>query len=551
MNNKEIAAKFQLLASLMEMKNENTFKIRSYQNAAQTIKKWPDEMSALTHAQRSDIKGVGNAISDKIEEMLQSGSLSLLEKYKADVPEGVIQMLSLKGFGPKKVKTFWEELQITDIETLYGAALENKLLYLKGFGEKTQKDLIEKIEYYFQSKGYILYSQAEQPANELLTLIQNRFPANKTGFTGEYRRKNAVLTSVDVITDAEDITGLSDIFDEGTAQTAADAISGMFQSKLQVTIYKVAKESYDKKWLETTSGEAFLKMLRYDGSQPVTDERSFFEKSIGYFVEPELREPENEWLLQLKEAPRLIEVSDIKGIIHNHSTYSDGMNTLTEMAEAVRKGGFQYFVISDHSKSAGYANGLDIERVQMQWREIDQLNTSMAPFRIFKGIESDILSDGSLDYPDDVLAGFDVVIASVHSVLNMDENRATSRLIKAIENPYTTMLGHPTGRLLLARKGYPIDHLKVIDACAANNVAIEINANPSRLDLDWKWIQYAVQKNVWISINPDAHNKTAIHDIRHGVNTARKGGLNPANCLCSLDLDKFNLFLIEKKNQKS
>jgi len=236
----------------------------------------------------------------------------------------------------------------------------------------------------------------------------------------------------------------------------------------------------------------------------------------------------------------LVQVSDIKGIIHNHSTYSDGLHSLEEMALYVHQQGFEYFVISDHSRSAGYAGGLRIEDVYRQWSEIDELNKSFGnQFHVFKSIESDILTDGSLDYPDDVLAGFDLVIASVHSVLTMDEARATSRLIKAIEHPATRILGHPTGRLLLARPGYPINEKKVIDACAANGVAIELNANPQRLDMDWTWIPYAQQKSVMVSINPDAHSKESIHYVRHGVNVARKGLLDRSACLNSLSCDQF------------
>ncbi len=220
-----------------------------------------------------------------------------------------------------------------------------------------------------------------------------------------------------------------------------------------------------------------------------------------------------------------MQLEDLKGTIHNHSKYSDGQNTIEQMALAAQKLGHSYLVISDHSQSAFYANGLNKERVEQQWREIEELNKKLAPFRIFKGIESDILNDGSLDYNENVLKGFEVVIASVHSVLGMSEEKATERLLKAIQNPYTKILGHPTGRLLLRREGYPIDHQKIIDACAEYNVAIEINANPYRLDLDWKWINYAMQKNVWLCISPDAHTIEGLKDTQWGVKIAQKGGL--------------------------
>ena len=235
----------------------------------------------------------------------------------------------------------------------------------------------------------------------------------------------------------------------------------------------------------------------------------------------------------------LIRTEDIKGIVHNHSTYSDGIHTLRQMAEYVRDSGFDYFVISDHSKAAFYANGLSEDRILMQQREIDELNAELAPFKIFKSIECDILADGSLDYEDEVLESFDLVISSIHSNLKMDQDKAMRRLIAAIENPYTHILGHPTGRLLLSREGYPIDHKTIIDACADHNVIIELNANPHRLDLDWEYIDYAIEKGVKIAINPDAHSKEAIHYIKYGVAAARKGGLTKENCLNTMDLASF------------
>jgi DNA polymerase (family 10) len=266
-------------------------------------------------------------------------------------------------------------------------------------------------------------------------------------------------------------------------------------------------------------------------------------------IAPELRENFNKNLdeaLSLvevgKKSAQLITLGDMRGVIHTHTTYSDGVNTIAEMVHHAQKKGYAYIGITDHSKSAFYANGLKEDRLFEQWKEIDALNAELFNFKILKGIESDILYEGGLDYSDDILQGFDFVIASVHSQLKMTEEKATARLIKAIENPYTTILGHPTGRLLLARAGYPIDHKKVIDACAANKVAIELNANPYRLDLDWTWIHYAREKNVLVAINPDAHSCSGIDDIIYGIHTARKGGLNVSGCLNTLNVEGFMNF---------
>ncbi|HCB46883.1 MAG TPA: DNA polymerase/3'-5' exonuclease PolX, partial [Algoriphagus sp.] len=252
-------------------------------------------------------------------------------------------------------------------------------------------------------------------------------------------------------------------------------------------------------------------------------------------------------LAKEQKIPTLLEEKDLKGILHNHSTYSDGKHSLRQMAEYCKELGYEYLGISDHSRTASYAGGLEIEKVQKQHEEIDQLNKELAPFKIFKGIESDILGDGSLDYPEDVLKSFDFIVSSVHSILNMDIKRATKRLLTAIENPYTTILGHPTGRLLLRREGYPIDHKTIIDACAKNKVVIEINANPWRLDLDWRWVRYAMDQGVMLSINPDAHEMDGYADMKYGVLVGRKGGLTKEMTLNALSLKEIQEYFDHKK----
>ncbi len=267
------------------------------------------------------------------------------------------------------------------------------------------------------------------------------------------------------------------------------------------------------------------------------------------FIEPEMREGGNEIeLAKNNKIPQLVRFEDLKGTLHNHSTWSDGVHTLEEMATFCKDDlKLEYLGICDHSKSAFYAKGLNEIRVAAQHREIDELNIKLAPFKIFKGIESDILYDGSLDYDEGILKSFDFVVASVHSVLKMSEEKATERLLRAIENPYTRILGHPTGRMLLTRSGYPIDHKKVIDACAANNVVIEINANPLRLDLDWRWHQYAISKGVMLSVNPDAHRQEGLLDMHYGINVARKGGVAAENCLNCMSLEQITDFFNKKK----
>jgi DNA polymerase (family 10) len=291
--------------------------------------------------------------------------------------------------------------------------------------------------------------------------------------------------------------------------------------------------------------EAFLKAYPVSGAAGGNDDQSLFEEAGIPFIPPFLRESEEMLnVIAKKELPTLIQPEDIRGIIHSHSTWSDGVHSLEEMAKACRDKGFEYLVISDHSKSATYARGLSEEKIREQHREIDTLNQQLAPFRIFKSIECDILNDGSLDYSDEVLASFDLVIASVHSNLKMTEEKAMERLLRAISNPYVKILGHPTGRLLLSRKGYPVNHEKLIDACAEKGVVLEINAHPRRLDLDWRWIQSAVSKGVMLSINPDAHSIEGFDDIRYGVLAAQKGMLTKENNLSSKSREEFvNLFI--------
>ena len=297
--------------------------------------------------------------------------------------------------------------------------------------------------------------------------------------------------------------------------------------------------------------EPILRHIRFDPEMPYLSERDIFKAAGVPYIIPEMREPELsfEYICSVKEE-EIVTEKDIRGVIHAHSNYSDGARSIREMALAAIERGYEYLLLSDHSRSAFYANGLSPERIRQQHEEIDRLNEELAPFVIFKGIESDILYDGSLDYPDEILASFDLVIASVHSQLNMKEEKATERLLAAIRNPYTDILGHMTGRLLLRREGYPADHKAIIGACAEEDTVIEINANPHRLDMDWRYLPLAVEKGVMLSINPDAHSNHGIDDIRYGVFAARKGGLPARMNLSSLPLAEFRNWLGKRRKRR-
>ena len=548
MTNKEIAKTFQFLGNIMELHGENPYKIRSYQNAYINLRKQATPLSEMQDSEIESLKGVGKAISAKIRELLDTGQMSTLEKYREMTPGGVQEMLQIKGFGPKKIRTIWKDLEVETIGELLYAVNENRLIELKGFGKKTQDQLKEQLEYYQRSKHQFHFAALAATAETLLAQIKLGLPNVLVSLCGAIRRKANILESIEILVGTQEELA-STIAAAGVQELEKKEgfMVGKTANDLPVKIYCCSPEDFGSKLFRYTASEPFLQDFieafpSIDFKHLPTEEAVFQQASIPA-IPAELRE--QAWSINLAKEnriPQLVEASDIKGVIHSHTTWSDGLHSLPEMAEYARDQGYDYIGITDHSKAAFYANGLQPERVLAQMAEIDELNSELGPFRILKGIESDILNDGSLDYPEEILQQFDFIIASVHTNLRMDEVKATQRLITAIENPYTSILGHPTGRLLLSRKGYPIDHQSVIDACAANGVAIELNANPYRLDLDWSWIPYAIEKGVLISINPDAHAKEGIHDIDFGVASARKGGLDAKNCLNAKTVEGFLAF---------
>ena len=540
LNNKQIAGKFDLLAKLMELHDDNPFKIKTYANAYLSLRKLEGNLAEMSKAELASIKGVGSTVADKIKELVETGEMKALEKFREMTPEGIQQMLSIKGLGPKKVKQIWKEMEIETIGELLYACNENRLVAYSGFGPKIQADIIEKLEYFQASQGKFLYAHVHKQAEKCLELIKTKQTSTKIEICGDVRRMMPEVKGIELLSDA----ALVDIFPEIESMEYID--DQWYFMAIPIFIYVTESARFDQELFRLNSSESFYAAFSNEELSAGDDQLIFKNKGLP-FIPAEFREHTDALSKNESYIQNLIEVEDIQGIVHNHSTYSDGLHTLKEMADYVRDSGFKYFVISDHSKSAGYASGLNEESVLMQWNEIENLNNQYKDgFKIYKGIESDILTDGSLDYSDDILAGFDIVIASVHSGLNMDEEKATRRLITAIENPYTRILGHPTGRLLLARRGYPVDYKKVIDACAVNNVVIELNANPQRLDLDWTWIPYALDKHVKVAINPDAHSKESIHYIKYGVAAARKGGLTKDMCLNTMNKEAFDQWLSRK-----
>ncbi|ANI90686.1 histidinol-phosphatase [Arachidicoccus ginsenosidimutans] len=554
MTNKGIAANFKLLAQLMELYGDDSFKIKSYNNASRTIEKLPVELSSLQEEKIFSIVGIGKAIGNKILEQFETGSFRVLNEYIEKTPHGILEMLRIKGLGPKKIATIWNDLEIESIGELLYACNENRLMLYKGFGEKTQNNIREAIEFYLANQGSFLFAEIEQYALSFDNYLKKSFPDYTFLLTGAFRRNAITIDVLEWLTNTpQNIIEQIIEANEFVLKENTDAfIHVKTQANLSIHFIQSPKEKIVNEYFSHNCSEAFyesfIEKFPDVKTKNYSSEEEIFSENKLQFVPAYLRE-NKKWIdvAEQNALPTLIETKDIKGIIHSHSKWSDGGSPLRELAEYVKQQGFEYLVISDHSQSAFYAQGLSPERIVEQHKEIDELNISLAPFKIFKSIESDILNDGNLDYEEAVLKSFDLVIASVHSNLKMNEEKAMQRLLKAIENPYTTILGHPTGRLLLSRAGYPVNHQKLIDACAANKVVIELNANPHRLDIDWHWIDYALGKDALISINPDAHSLKGVHDIRFGVLAAQKAGVTAKQNLSSSGLNEFELFIQQKK----
>ena len=548
-SNKEIVSALKLLAQLMELHEGNAFKIKSISNAAFKLGKYAESLAEKSGSELASIEGVGKSVASKIIELCTQHQIAELESLKEITPHGLIEMLQIKGLGPKKIQIIWKQLTIDNIGELYYACIENRLVEAKGFGLKTQEEIKKLIEFTMMNKGSLLLSNAIQTYDELREIID-------ITAVGELARQCEIITQLEFIAPSiqkNNIVSALSKLENLQGEVIEQSYHGTLNTNTQVFIYFVDDTDWQVQKFLKTSTAAHLNLLpNFDLEKlqqtTLSSEEDIY-KYIGIqYIPAAMREGHREVALAKEnKLPTLITNEDLQGSLHNHSTWSDGIHSLEEMARYCKEIGYTYLGICDHSQSAFYANGLKPERVLAQFNEIESLNAKYPDFHIFKGIESDILNDGELDYEVDLLKQFDFIVASVHSNLKMDESKANARLLKAIENPYTTMLGHPTGRLLLARQGYPINHQLMIDACAANNVAIEINANPLRLDLDWRWVDYALQKGVYLSINPDAHKKEGYHDMKYGVMVAQKGGLSREFCLNAWDKNQLADYFKSKK----
>ncbi len=555
MDNYFIADQFSLLSKLMDIHGENSFKARSYSAAAFNIEKLPEQLIHLPPEKIASLKGIGESAAKKITEIIETGKLQALDEIISITPLGVIEMLNIKGIGPKKISTIWKEMDIESIGELLYACNENRLLLFKGFGAKTQQNVQEAIEFYFQNQGSFLYSEIEAIFPSVKAFLEKCFGETNVQVTGSYRRQLLTIDELEFVlfsTKEPVKKAFQTTVPPELLEETENSLFYKLKNGLKLRLYIESTKTCERQFLTTGSAlftNSFLEKF------PKTDftgtEVDIFSNAGLNYIPPFLRESSNIInQAQNKILFNTIQLTDIRGIIHSHSNWSDGSNTIEEMAKACIDKGYEYLVISDHSKAAAYAGGLSEQKIQEQHRYIDELNDTFSPFKIFKSIECDILGDGNMDYSNTILATFDLVIASVHSNLKMTEEKAMMRLIRAIENPYTTILGHPTGRLLVSRNGYPNDHKKIIDSCAEQQVVIELNAHPRRLDVDWQWIPYAMEKNILLSIDPDAHTTEGFNDCRYGVLAAQKGGLTKENNLSSFSLIEFEAFLSKRKKTK-
>lgn len=562
MENSDIVEKLELTARLMELHEMDTFKTRAYQTAAFNLDKAPNDFTQLPASELVKLPGVGKAMADKIRALIETGHLTDLDTLLAQTPEGVLQMFSIKGIGVKKIGTLWRELGIETLEALRQAAESGQIATVKGFGGKIQEKILESLAFLDSLKGKIRLDKADQLAHLLHEQLAPHF--ERIERSGQVRRRVTEINTVQFLVETSDPISALLTINNLVGMTQNERLSSPFAWRGQYTGYDVAveiltypRETFDNQLFLHTATEAHLlqpgahnkTLLEAALTAPDGSDGAIYARAGLPYIVPEMRENDFAFRWSGQHQPdELVTWDDLRGTLHNHSKWSDGKNTVAEMAAYTRELGLSYFGIADHSQTATYANGLDAERVRQQHLEIDALNAGYGPdFRIFKGVESDILGDGSLDYDADTLARFDYVVASIHQTLDMTQDKAMSRLLAAIENPYTTILGHPTGRLILAREGYPIDHRAVIDACAAHSVVIEINASPYRLDIDWQWIEYAMAQGVMLSINPDAHKLAGLLDMRYGVDVARKGGLTKNMTFNAMTINEMTVYLSDRR----
>lgn len=525
------------MAFLAELKDENPFKIRAWKNASEIFSELPEPVEELVKSGGlTGIAGIGKGTQAIAKEYVQTGSVKDLEEMRKEFPPGILEMREIRGLGPKKIRLLYEQLNIGSLAELEYACEENRLLDIKGFGEKTQAGILKALREARSYKGKVILPMALQEAEEVSESLSALKGVKRVEPTGELRRHSEVLGSVDFLVEGEGAA----LEKAGFEKSAEGFWEKSSERGMKVRAWVAKGAEFGTRWLETTGPESFVRDL---GKLPdAGTEAELFSAKKKKFVPPECRD--------LGLAPeKLLEEKDIRGVFHLHTTWSDGKNTLEEMVAEAERLGLEYLGVSDHSKSAFYANGLTDKRVLEQKEEIARVQKKHPAVRIFHGIESDILADGSLDYTDEFLRHFDFVIASVHGQMKMKKEEMTKRLCAALAHPATTWLGHWSGRLLLGREGYDFDVEKVLQCAAKHGKSIELNANPYRLDMDWRILPRAMELGVSIGIHPDAHSTGGLSDTRFGVWMARKAGMAPAQVLNTKSRAEMEKWLADQRKR--
>ena len=565
------------IALILEIKGENAFKIRAYKNGSEIIENYGEDIVQIAHdGKLNELKGIGKALASKIEEIVKTGKLSYFDQLKSEFPDSFFELFEIANLGPKKIKKLYEELQIDSIDKLEECCKNGEISKVSGFGKKSADSIIESILFRKNNSKFFRLGNIAPIAESILEFLRQLPQTSQAKIAGSYRRGKEIVHDIDfivatklpieIINEFTNMPEVSDVISKGKTKSSVRLKNGI-QCDLRVVSntefpfalnYFTGSKAHNVRMrsLAIKNGynlnEYALSSKDKNNQTTINDESDLY-KALGLsFIHPALREDQGEIeAAEISDLPKLVKIENLKGTFHNHTTDSDGKNSLDEMAKAASDLGLQYLGISDHSKSSVQANGLSDESLIKQIKEISQYNkTNKNDIKIFSGVECDILKDGSLDYEDSILSQLDYCVASVHSSFSLTEDEMTQRVIKAIESPYVTMIGHLTGRLLLLRKPYDINVSKIIDACAKNDTIIEINANPRRLDMDWRWWKTAKDKGVKCSINPDAHKIEHLQFLHFGVKIAQKGWLEPSDVVNCLPLDKITKLLKQKSTEQ-
>ena len=578
MDKNEVVGLLEGIASLLALKEgSSVFEMRAYENAARALGSLDGDINQLVHEGKlKGTSGLGATTIKRIEEAVETGHIAFYDELVANTPQVKLDMLRIPGVGPKRINVIYDQLKVTSLAELEQACKDDKVAHLPGFGKKTQDKILQGLAFLSQHSGRFLYNVAEAEAERIRTALAALPDIVRLQVGGSLRRRRETVKDIDMVASVDDAAGSEvrrSIMDFFTSQPSVKAVTGKGETKSSVVLntgiamdlrlvgdgqfpytlhhFSGSREHHIALRRRALSMNITINdygMFKIEGDKetliPCQNEADMYAALGMEYIEPELREDLGEIEAATRhELPQLVQESDLRGVLHAHSTWSDGQNTIREMAEACIARGYSYLGLTDHSKAAAYAGGLNSDALKRQGEEIDKLNEEFkGRLHILKGTECDILRDGTLDFDDETLASLDFVVASIHSNFNLSQEEQTQRMLRAISNPYLDIIGHPTGRILLGREGYPLDIDAVIEAAAAAGTCIEINAHPSRLDLDWRYVHKARNKGIKIPVDPDAHTLAGIDDMRYGIGIARKGWLRPTDVLNTMDVEALRTF---------